>query len=61
MLRGKSDPVQNSAQGGKTRDDLAKIAGVSHDTINRVEFIPAIFISQGSNLVPQLVPRGILA
>ncbi len=39
MLAGKADPVQISAQGetGKTRDELAKVAGVSHDTIAKVE------------------------
>jgi GTP cyclohydrolase III len=33
-------PVQISAQGytGKTRDELAKIAGVSHDTIEKFYF-----------------------
>ena len=37
MLAGKADPVQISAQGetGKTRDELAKVAGVSHDTIQK--------------------------
>lgn len=38
MLAGKSDPVQISAQ-GKTRDNIASIAGVSHDTIAKVEKI----------------------
>jgi hypothetical protein len=39
MVAGKADPVQNSAQGseGKTRDALADIAGVSHDTIAKVD------------------------
>ena len=32
------NPMQNSAQ-GTTRDELAKVAGVSHDTIARVETI----------------------
>lgn len=43
MLAGKVDPVQNSAQGseGKTRDALADIAGVSHDTLAKVERIEA--------------------
>lgn len=42
MLKGKkADPVQKSAQGGKTRDELAKMAGVSHDTIAKVEKIVA--------------------
>lgn len=40
MLSGKADPVQNSAQ-GRTRDDLARAAGVSHDTIHKVETIEA--------------------
>lgn len=40
MLSGKADPVQNSAQ-GRTRDDLARAAGVSHDTIHKVETIQA--------------------
>lgn len=34
------DPAQKSAQGsGKTRDELAKRAGVSHDTVRKVEKI----------------------
>lgn len=34
------DPAQKSAQGsGKTRDELAKRAGVSHDTVHKVEKI----------------------
>lgn len=43
MVAGKADPVQNSAQGseGKTRDALADMAGVSHDTIAKVERIEA--------------------
>jgi len=33
MLRGKADPTQISAEGkGETRDEVAKAAGVSHDT-----------------------------
>lgn len=32
------NPMQNSAQ-GTTRDELAKIAGVSHDTIAKIEKI----------------------
>lgn len=41
MLAGKpADPPQNSAEGtGETRDALANIAGVSHDTIQKVETI----------------------
>lgn len=38
MKAGKADPVQKSAQ-GKTRDEVAKVAGVSHDTIHKVEII----------------------
>ena len=38
MKAGKVDPVKKSAQ-GKTRDELAAIAGVSHDTIHKVETI----------------------
>lgn len=41
MLTGKKlDPVQNSAQ-GKTRDRLAQLAHVSHDTIEKVKKIKA--------------------
>ena len=36
MLAGKADPTQKSAQ-GETRDILAHIAGVSHDTLHKVE------------------------
>lgn len=38
MLAGKPDPVHNSAQ-GKTREEIAKAAGVSHDIIAKVEKI----------------------
>lgn len=38
MVAGTLNPVQNSAQ-GKTRDNIAKIAGVSHDTIEKVSKI----------------------
>ena len=38
MFAGKADPVQNSAQ-GKTREQLAERAGVSHDTITKADFI----------------------
>ena len=32
MLAGKADPTQISAEGrSETRDELAKVAGVSHD------------------------------
>lgn len=39
MLAGKTDPPQKSAEGptGETRDTLAKLAGVSHDTLSKVE------------------------
>ena len=40
MLAGKSDPVLNSTQGtGKTRDAIAKMAGVGSDTVRKVEKI----------------------
>ncbi len=38
MLAG-GNPTQNSAQGGAVRDEIAKLAGVSHDTISKVEEI----------------------
>lgn len=38
MLAGKANPTQNSAQ-GETRQEIAKAAGVSHDTIAKVERI----------------------
>ena len=43
MLAGKADPTQISAQGttGETRDTLAKLAGVSHDTLSKVEVLEA--------------------
>jgi len=40
MLAGKVDPVQKSSQ-GKTRESLASIAGVSHDTIHKTKIIEA--------------------
>ncbi len=40
MLSGKKDPTQKSAE-GETRQRLAKVAGVSHDTIHKVETIEA--------------------
>lgn len=40
MLAGKSNPTQKSAQ-GETRDKVAAIAGVSHDTIRKVKAIEA--------------------
>ena len=41
MTAGKADPVPISARGGtgKVRDELAKIAGVGHDTIEKVQVI----------------------
>ncbi len=40
MRAGKADPVQISVQGtGRTRDEIAKAAGVSHDTVRKVELI----------------------
>ncbi|SHO46772.1 hypothetical protein [Anaerocolumna xylanovorans] len=40
-MAGKAHPVQKSAQGGrgKTRDKVAKIAGVSHDTLMRKRIV----------------------
>jgi len=38
MMSGKADPSQNSGQ-GKTDKQLATLAGVSHDTIHKVEAI----------------------
>ena len=39
MLAGKTTPPQKSAEGttGETRDTLAKLAGVSHDTLSKIE------------------------
>lgn len=39
MLAGKKDPTQKSSEGTETREQLAKIAGVSHDTFRRGEKI----------------------
>ncbi|MDB5911186.1 MAG: hypothetical protein JWP34_5303 [Massilia sp.] len=40
MQAGKVDPTQNSAEGvGETRQAVAKVAGVSHDTVRKVEKI----------------------
>lgn len=40
VVNASANPVQNSAQGtGKSRDTLAKVAGVSHDTMRKVEQI----------------------
>lgn len=42
MLAGvKLDPPQNSAEGRETRNKLAEIAGVSHDTISKVKKLVA--------------------
>jgi hypothetical protein len=43
MLSGVSqhNPPQNSAEGSDTRDEVAKLAGVSHDTIDKVKKIEA--------------------
>jgi len=38
MKAGKADPGKKSAQ-GKTREEIAKLAGVSHDTVRKVETI----------------------
>jgi hypothetical protein len=38
---GREKVVQTSAQAGKTRDELANLAGVSHDTIAKVKVIAA--------------------
>ena len=58
MVAGKADPVPNLAQGseGKTRDALADIAGVSHDTLAKVErieveAIPEVFLTGISDRV----------
>lgn len=44
MLAGKAVPTQISAQGqsGETRDILAKLAGVSHDTLSKVETLERV-------------------
>lgn len=47
MLSGKVDPVQNSSQGTKTRDTIADLAGVSHDTIRKVEAIKEAATPEG--------------
>lgn len=36
---GKKKLVQNSAQAGKTRDTVAKVAGISHDTLSKIKVI----------------------
>ena len=38
MVAGVADPTQKSA-GGETRDALAKMAGVSHDTFTKAEYV----------------------
>ncbi len=60
MVAGKADPVQNSTQGseGKTCDALADIAGVSHDTLAKVECIerdaiPEVFLTGISDRVSE--------
>lgn len=44
MLAGKTDPTQISAEGttGETREILAKKAGVSHDTLSKVETLERV-------------------
>lgn len=49
---GKEKVVQKSAQ-AKTRDELAKVAGVSHDTIHKVEKIEAEATPQVKEAVRQ--------
>ena len=39
MLAGKANPTQKSAEGGETRDKVAAIAGISHDTLRKVKVI----------------------
>lgn len=53
---GKEKVVQKSAQ-AKTRDELAKVAGVSHDTIHKVEKIEA----EATPQVKQAVREGKLS
>lgn len=50
---GRGEEVQKSAQ-AKTRDELAKIAGVSHDTIHKVETI----YNEGDDEIKQAVRSG---
>jgi len=38
MVAGKKDPTKKSAE-GETRQEVAKLAGVSHDTVRKVEII----------------------
>ena len=61
MLSGKSDPVLNSAQGGKgaVRDELAKIAGVGHD--KPFLFFAAIFGGNRDSLIIPHIPTGGIA
>ena len=56
MLAGKAaDPTQNSAEGsGEARDQLAKAAGVSHDTIAKVEYI----VEHGDERTKEKLRRG---
>jgi len=44
---GRGEVVQKSAQ-AKTRDELAKVAGVSHDTIAKVEKIEAKVVQKSA-------------
>ena len=50
---GKKKVPQNSAKALDTREELAKIAGVSHDTIHKVEKI--------QELVPEAIKKQIRA
>lgn len=52
MQAGKADPTKKSAE-GETRQQLATIAGVSHDTIHKVEKIEA----EGSDSLKRQVRR----
>lgn len=53
MLSGRANPSQKSGQ-GKTDKELAKLAGVSHDTIHKVETIN----KEGSDQIKQAVRSG---
>lgn len=53
MKAGKADPVKKSAQ-GKTREKIAKAAGVSHDTVSKVNTIEA----EASPEVKEAVSKG---
>ena len=60
MVAGKADPTQNSADGtkGETRQALADIAGVSHDTLAKVERIErgAIPEVREVRIAPEIAP-----